>query len=52
MRRPGIQIVGLEREGPMLEEVTRKRAGLNENVRRCLTFHNGRYACLASLGRG
>jgi SAM-dependent methyltransferase len=37
----GIQIVGLEREGPMLEEASRKRAELDEDVRRCLTFMAG-----------
>ena len=37
----GIQIVGLEREGPMLEEAMRKRAGLDEDARRCLTFMTG-----------
>jgi SAM-dependent methyltransferase len=37
----GIQIVGLEREGPMLEEAKRKRAGLDEHARRCLTFSEG-----------
>jgi SAM-dependent methyltransferase len=37
----GIQIVGLEREGPMLEEALRKRAGLDEDVRRCLAFMTG-----------
>jgi len=37
----GIGIVGLEREGPMLEEATRKRGGLEEDVRRCLTFTAG-----------
>ena len=37
----GTQIVGLEREGPMLEEAMHKRAGLSEEVRRCLTFVRG-----------
>jgi SAM-dependent methyltransferase len=37
----GIQIVGLEREGPMLEEAMRKRAGLDEDARQCLTFMTG-----------
>jgi predicted O-methyltransferase YrrM len=37
----GVHIVGLEREGPMLEEAMRKRAGLDEDVRRCLTFMTG-----------
>jgi len=37
----GIQIVGLEREGPMLEEAMRKRAALEDHVRRCLTFMTG-----------
>jgi SAM-dependent methyltransferase len=34
----GIEIVGLEREGPMLEEALRKHAGLDDETRRCLTF--------------
>jgi len=34
----GVQIVGLEREGAMLEEAIRKRADLDEEARRCLTF--------------
>jgi SAM-dependent methyltransferase len=34
----GIQVVGLEREGPMLDEAMRKRDALDEDVRRCLTF--------------
>lgn len=37
----GIQVVGLEREGPMLEEAERKRAELDEDARRCLTFVTG-----------
>ena len=37
----GIHIVGLEREGPMLEEAMRKRAGLDDDARRCLTFMTG-----------
>ena len=37
----GIQIVGLEREGPMLKEAMRKRAGLDEDVRGCLAFVTG-----------
>ncbi len=37
----GIQIVGLEREGPMLEEAMRKRGDLEEDVRRCVTFMTG-----------
>ena len=37
----GVQIVGLEREGPMLEEAARKRDRLEEDVRRCLTFIAG-----------
>jgi SAM-dependent methyltransferase len=37
----GIQIVGLEREGPMLKEAMRKRAALDEDVRRCLAFMTG-----------
>lgn len=37
----GIQIVGLEREGPMLEEAMRKRAGLDDEARRCLSFVSG-----------
>ena len=37
----GAQIVGLEREGPMLEEAARKRAALDEDVRQSLTFITG-----------
>jgi SAM-dependent methyltransferase len=37
----GIQIVGLEREGPMLQEATRKRAELDERARQCLTLMTG-----------
>ena len=37
----GIQIVGLERDGPMLEEAMRKRAGLDEKLRGCLAFMTG-----------
>ena len=37
----GSQIVGLEREGPMLDEAIRKRADLDNDVRRCLTFMTG-----------
>jgi SAM-dependent methyltransferase len=37
----GIQVVGLEREGPMLEEASRKRAELDEAARGCLTFMTG-----------
>jgi SAM-dependent methyltransferase len=37
----GSQIVGLEREGPMLDEAMRKRAGLDDDVRRRLTFIAG-----------
>jgi predicted O-methyltransferase YrrM len=37
----GSQIVGLEREGPMLEEAMRKRAGLDEDARGRLTFVTG-----------
>jgi SAM-dependent methyltransferase len=36
-----IEIVGLEREGAMLEHARQKRAGLDEDVRRCLTFTSG-----------
>jgi len=39
--RRGIQIVGLEREGPMLDEARRKRADLDEEARRCVTFMTG-----------
>jgi SAM-dependent methyltransferase len=34
----GIQVVGLEREGPMLEEASRKSAELDDEARRCLTL--------------
>jgi SAM-dependent methyltransferase len=37
----GIQIVGLEREGPMLDHAERKRAELEEDARRCLTLTPG-----------
>jgi SAM-dependent methyltransferase len=37
----GVQIVGLEREGPMLEEALRKRDALEETARRCVTFMTG-----------
>jgi SAM-dependent methyltransferase len=37
----GIQVVGLEREGPMLEEASRKSAELDEGARGCLTFMTG-----------
>src|SRR4029078_644361 len=37
----GIQIGGIEREGPMLEEAMRKRADLEEDARRCVTFIAG-----------
>ena len=37
----GSHIVGLEREGPMLEEAMRKRAELDDDARRCLTFIPG-----------
>jgi SAM-dependent methyltransferase len=37
----GIQVVGLEREGPMLEEASRKSAELDEEARGCLTFMTG-----------
>ena len=39
--RTGMQIVGLEREGPMLDEAMRKRAALDDDARRCLTFITG-----------
>lgn len=39
--RTGVQVVGLEREGPMLEEAIRKRGDLDEDARRCLTFMTG-----------
>ena len=37
----GIRIAGLERDGPMLKELMRKRAGLEEEARRCLTIMTG-----------
>jgi SAM-dependent methyltransferase len=37
----GTQIVGLEREGPMLKEAARKSAELDGEARRCLTFMTG-----------
>jgi SAM-dependent methyltransferase len=37
----GIQIVGLEREGPMLDEAMRKRDALDDDARRCLAFMTG-----------
>jgi SAM-dependent methyltransferase len=37
----GIQVVGLEREGPMLTEALRKSAGLDDETRRSLTFMTG-----------
>jgi SAM-dependent methyltransferase len=37
----GIQIVGLEREGPMLEHARQKQAELDEDARRCLTLMPG-----------
>ena len=37
----GTGIVGLEREGPMLDEAMRKRAGLDPHSRQCLTFMSG-----------
>lgn len=37
----GIQIIGLEPEGPMLDEAQRKRAELDEDARRALTFVTG-----------
>jgi hypothetical protein len=37
----GIQIVGLELEGPMLDHAMGKRAELDEDARRCLTFRTG-----------
>lgn len=37
----GIHIVGLELEGPMLDHARGKRAGLDEDARRCLTFRAG-----------
>jgi SAM-dependent methyltransferase len=37
----GAEIVGLEREGPMLEEAIRKHATLDSDVRRRLTFMAG-----------
>lgn len=37
----GIQVVGLEREGPMLEEAERKRAALDDHARGCLTLVSG-----------
>jgi SAM-dependent methyltransferase len=36
-----IEIVGLEREGPMLDEAIRKRDGLDEKARSCLSFEQG-----------
>lgn len=36
-----IQVVGLEREGPMRDEAMRKRARLGDDARRCLTFMTG-----------
>jgi SAM-dependent methyltransferase len=37
----GIQVVGLERAGPMLDEGSRKSAELDDEARRCLTFMTG-----------
>ena len=37
----GIHVVGLEREGPMLDEAMRKRAELDAAARQCLTFMPG-----------
>lgn len=37
----GIEIVGLERDGPMLEEARRKRAGLDPSSRAALSFVEG-----------
>jgi SAM-dependent methyltransferase len=37
----GIQVAGLEREGPMVNEAMRKRAELDDEARRCLTFMTG-----------
>ena len=34
----GTTVVGLEREGPMLDEALRKREALDEAARQCLTF--------------
>jgi SAM-dependent methyltransferase len=39
--RSGIEIVGLELEGPMLDAAIRKRAELNDDARRCVTFITG-----------
>jgi SAM-dependent methyltransferase len=39
--RTGVQVVGLEREGPMLDEAMRKRGDLDEDARRCLTLMPG-----------
>ena len=36
--RSGIQFIGLERTGPMLDECHRKWATLDEHVRECLSF--------------
>ena len=37
----GIQVVGLEPEGPMLDEARRKVGELDADARRCLTFRTG-----------
>jgi SAM-dependent methyltransferase len=37
----GLDVVGLEREGPMLDEACRKRAALDDRERRCLSFIKG-----------
>ena len=37
----GVHVVGLEREGPMLDEAMRKRAELDEDARRGVTFTTG-----------
>ena len=37
----GVQVVGLEREGPMLDEALSKRAGLDAPERACLSFIQG-----------
>lgn len=39
--RTGVQVVGLEREGPMLDEAMRKQRDLDEDERRCMTFMTG-----------
>ena len=37
----GVEVVGLERQGPMLEEARRKREALDASERACLTFVEG-----------